>query len=42
MSTRSERHCGANGRVGPNTCKQIGNAQSQMEDVNGSGLRLLV
>ena len=32
----------ANGRVGSNTCKQIGNAQSQIEDVNGSGLRLLV
>ena len=32
----------ANGRVGSNTCKQIGNAQCQMEDVNGFGLRLLV
>ena len=32
----------ANGRVGSNTCKQIGNAQRQMEDVNGFGLRLLV
>ena len=32
----------ANGRVGSNTCKQIGNAQCQMEDVNGLGLRLLV
>ena len=35
--------CGCeNGRVGSNTCKQIGNARSQMEDVNGFGLRLLV
>ena len=25
----------ANGRVGSNTCKQIGNAQCQMVDVNG-------
>ena len=32
----------ANGGVGSNTCKQIGNAQCQMEDVNGFGLRLLV
>ena len=32
----------ANGRVGSNTCKQIGNAQCQLEDVNGLGLRLLV
>ena len=32
----------SNGRVGSNTCRQIGNAQSQVEDVNGAGLRLLV
>ena len=32
----------SNGRVGSNTCRQIGNAQSQVEDVNGASLRLLV
>ena len=32
----------ANGRVGSITCRQIGSAQGQVEDVNGAGLRLLV
>ena len=32
----------ANGKVGSNTCRQIGNAQTQVEDVNGAGLRLLL